>query len=830
MIFDELRLLPRRPGNRYGTPDLLPYSYLVGDGIVMLKDRSLMRSYKVRGPDLKSASPAELLALKHHGNHALLRLGDGWMIQTDLVRFYSADYIGSDAVPSPVGRLIERERETHYRAEGVHLETAIYSSLTYRPPGRQDSFLRRLFLVDDLRDDERNFESFLATTDAFSHDLSTNLQFTPLDSGALLSFIQSAILGEQVTIRPPESLNYLDLFLGRRRLVTGTKPSIGGRAIRVVIPTGLPLESHAEVVAFLAELPFPYRYSIRAIMLGTHNAKKEIARRRMHHHQKRERGRDFFVKAAGKQSNPQYLNEHAVKMANDANEAAAEAESNAVRYVYLSLGVVLIGDDATEVEYRAEYVRTLFSEHDFDARIEDFNTIEAWRGFLPGDGFSNIRRPSVNTVNLSDLTPMTTLWTGDLYNPNPMYPPKTPPLFYATSDGQTPFRFHPHVSDVGHGIVIGPVGTGKSTLLDLMIAQSFRIPGMQVFVFDKGYSSFILTKACGGQHWDLGNDPLSAAPLINVDQEVEREWAHGYVSALLRISLGRDLQPVEDDAVWRALELLGRHPRRQRTMTALQGMVQDGDLKQALARYTLKGPMGRYIDDSEDALLTARFTTFELETLQNSEALIPMLLYLFHRIEQRLDGRPTFVMIDEAWVALTRSFFGGKLEEWLRTLRKKNGAVWLATQSLDDLRHSEYRSVILESCPSKIYLPNPEAATDNIAAIYREFGLSDRQIQIIAEAVAKRQYYLISPKGRRLFDLALEPMTLSFVGASSKDDIKRARELMAECGERWPAYWLRERGLPEWAAELDQSMPTVASIENAPASYRNGAAHVGDAP
>jgi type IV secretion system protein VirB4 len=366
------------------------------------------------------------------------------------------------------------------------------------------------------------------------------------------------------------------------------------------------------------------------------------------------------------------------------------------------------------------------------------------------------------------------------------------------------------------------VGTGKSTILDLMIAQSFRIPGMQVFVFDKGYSSFILTKACGGQHWDLGNDHLSAAPLINVDQEVEREWAHGYLSALLRISLGRDLQPVEDDAVWRALELMGRHPRRQRSMTALQGIVQDSDLKQALARYTLKGPMGRYIDDSEDALLTARFTTFELETLQNSEALIPMLLYLFHRIEQRLDGRPTFVMIDEAWVALTKSFFGGKLEEWLRTLRKMNGAVWLATQSLDDLRRSEYRSVILESCPSKIYLPNPEAATDNIAAIYRDFGLSDRQIQIVAEAVPKRQYHLVSPKGRRLFDLALEPMSLSFVGASSKDDIKLARELMAEYGERWPVYWLRERGLPEWAAELDQSMPTAASIENAPQAIATG--------
>jgi len=81
-----------------------------------------------------------------------------------------------------------------------------------------------------------------------------------------------------------------------------------------------------------------------------------------------------------------------------------------------------------------------------------------------------------------------------------------------------------------------------------------------------------------------------------------------------------------------------------------------------------------------------------------------------------------------------------------------------------------------------------------------------------------------------LFDLALEPMTLSFVGASSKDDIKRARVLMAESGERWPVYWLHERGLPEWAAELDQSMPTVASIENAPVSYRNGTAHIGDMP
>jgi type IV secretion system protein VirB4 len=535
MIFEEFLTPPRERMSRHGTPQLMPYSHLVGDGILALKDRSYSRTYLVRGPDLKSASVEEILALKHHGNHALLRLDDGWMIQSDLVRFPSAEYVNSNAFPDPVSQLIERERAKHYQAQGAHFETAIYLTLTYRPPAGRENWFRRLFLIDDLSDDDRSLAHFIATTDALRHDLSAYLDVTPLDSGALLCFIQSSIIGEQVTVRPPQSLNYLDLFLGRWRLVTGTKPTIGGRAIRVVVPMGFPLESHGEVSAFLCELPFPYRYSIRGIILGTYNANKAIGERRKHHHQKRERLWDFLTQTTGKQSNPNYLNEHAVEMAEDANEAVKEADSNTVRYVYASIGVVLTGTNTSEVEDQAEYVRKLFSHNGFVARIEDFNTIEAWRGLLPGDGHSNIRRPLINSMNLSDFIPMTTLWTGDLYNPNPMYPPESPPFFYATSDGQTPFRFHPHVSDVGQGIIIGPVGAGKSTFIDFMITQSFRIPNMQVFVFDKGYSSFILTKACGGQHWDLGNDSISAAPLINVDHDVEREWAHGYIAGLSRI-------------------------------------------------------------------------------------------------------------------------------------------------------------------------------------------------------------------------------------------------------------------------------------------------------
>lgn len=806
MILKEFRLPRFRPAARYGTPDLMPYSHLVGEGVPMLKDGAYLRCFRLYGPDLKSATMEQLLAVKYHGNSAFTRLADGWMVQTNLVRYHATEYIGGAPLPDPVTQLIENQRERHYKAQGTHLETALTISFTYRPPSERESIARRLFFTDPSPDDERNLEYFLETTNAVAHDLAAHLRLEAMDSDETLSLIESYIIGEPVQIRAPKVPNYLDSFVGRHRLTVSRRPTIGGKALRIVVPTGLPLESHAEVVDFLCELPFPYRYSVRAIVLGTQSAGRVVSKIRMKHHQKTRRKWDFLVETTGKQSTPTYLNEHAVDMAHDATQAAREAESNQVREVYLSFGVVITERKTAEADEKAEFVRALFSHHGFYARVEDFNTVEAWRSSLLGDGFSNRRRPVVSTMNLADLTPMRTTWTGALYNPNPMYPPKTPPLFYATTEGQTPFRFHLHPeSDVGHGAIFGPVGTGKSTLVNYMAAQSFKIPNMQVFVFDKGRSSFVLTKACGGQHWDLGNDFIPAAPLINIDQEVERQWAHGYVTRLLQIALGHELQPLEDDALWRALELLGGRPRTYRTMTALQAAVQNDTLKGALTRYTLKGPMGRYLDHDDDALLTERFVTFELETMQQSEALVPMLLYLFHRVEQRLDGRPTLMVVDEAaLLALTDDFFGPRLEAWYRSNRKSNCAVWIATQSLDDVRRSKYKSVILDSAASKVYLANPEAQTPNMTGVYQDFGLNEKHIQMIAEMVPKRDYLLISPAGCRQFDLELDPVTLSFVGASSKEHIHRVRELIGEFGDEWAVYWLRERRLPQAAEEIER--------------------------
>jgi len=192
----------------------------------------------------------------------------------------------------------------------------------------------------------------------------------------------------------------------------------------------------------------------------------------------------------------------------------------------------------------------------------------------------------------------------------------------------------------------------------------------------------------------------------------------------------------------------------------------------------------------------------ETEGLVGSSAAATVLSYLFHRIEGRLDGSPTLIIIDEGWLVLDSPAFAAQLREWLKTLRKKNASVIFATQSLADIEGSSIAPAIIESCPTRIFLPNERAAEPQIVRVYERFGLNDRQIEILSRATPKRDYYCQSRRGNRLFDLGLGDIALAFAAASSKSDQIRIGELMAAHGrQQFAAAWLRHRGLT-WAADL----------------------------
>ena len=175
--------------------------------------------------------------------------------------------------------------------------------------------------------------------------------------------------------------------------------------------------------------------------------------------------------------------------------------------------------------------------------------------------------------------------------------------------------------------------------------------------------------------------------------------------------------------------------------------------------------------------------------------LIPVLTYLFHRIERSLDGKPSLLLLDEAWVMLGHPVFKEQIREWLKVLRKANCGVVLATQSLSDARSSGIMDVLLESCPTHIFLPNKEARNEEAYAFYKSCALNDRQIEILARSVPKHDYYMTSHSGRRLFQLGLGPVALSFVGASDKESLARIRELKKLHGQEWPQHWLEDRNI-----------------------------------
>ena len=192
-----------------------------------------------------------------------------------------------------------------------------------------------------------------------------------------------------------------------------------------------------------------------------------------------------------------------------------------------------------------------------------------------------------------------------------------------------------------------------------------------------------------------------------------------------------------------------------------------------------------------------------MEELMHSKALVaPVLTYLFHKLEARFDGKPTFLILDEAWVFLDDPMFADRIREWLKVLRKKNVSVIFATQSLADIASSPIAPAIIESCLSRIFLPNNRAMEPQQKEAYDRFGLNKRQVQIIASATPKRDYYFQSHGGNRLFDLRLGPVALAFCAVGSEEgqtQIDRVLELGGP--DNFAAHWLRFKGL-EWAADL----------------------------
>jgi type IV secretion system protein TrbE len=793
--------------------DFLPWAALVDEGVVLNKDGSFQRTAKFRGPDLDSAVPAELVGVAGRLNNALRRLGSGWAVFVEAQRHPASQY-PEGYFPDVASALVDVERRAEFEQEGAHYESNYFLTFLYLPPpeepGRAERFLyegRDRNIEADAHEVQRGFvdrtERVLGLVEGFMPEIGW------LDDEETLSYLHSTISTKRQLVRVPEIPMYLDAVLADQPLIGGLEPMLGNSHLRVLTVVGFPTVTTPGILDELNRLAFAYRWSTRAIMLDKTDATRLLTKIRRQWFAKRKSIAAILKEVMTNEAST-LLDTDAHNKAMDADAALQELGSDAIGQAFITATVTVWDDDPRVADEKLRLVEKVIQGRDFTCMVESVNAVEAWLGSLPGHAYANVRQPPVSTLNLAHMIPLSAVWAG----PERDEHLGAPPLFFARTEGATPFRFSLHVGDVGHTLVVGPTGAGKSVLLALMALQFRRYPDAQVFAFDFGGSIRAAALAMGGDWHDLGgalsdetNEPVALQPLALIDDAAERGWAAEWIANIL----AREtivITPEAKDHLWSALSSLASAPVSERTLTGLSVLLQSQTLKRALQPYCLGGPYGRLLDAEAERLGEAEVQAFETEGLIGTGAAPAVLAYLFHRIEGRLDGRPTLLIVDEGWLALDDRGFAGQLREWLKTLRKKNASVIFATQSLSDIDGSAIAPSIIESCPTRLFLPNERAIEPQITAIYRRFGLNDRQIEILARATPKRDYYCQSRRGNRLFELGLGAVALAFTAASAKSDQAAIAKIFAEHGrDGFIAAWLTHRGVG-WAADLIPNVST----------------------
>jgi type IV secretion/conjugal transfer VirB4 family ATPase len=807
---DRHKKLTRHRAGDAGLADLLNYASMIDDGIIVGKNGALMASWLYQGDDNASSTDEQREIVSYRINQALSGLGNGWMLHVDAIRRNAPSYSDSNLshFPDAITRAIDEERRRYFNNLGTMYEGFFVLTITWFPPvlaqakfvelmfdddsGAIDKKARTAQILDQFRHDISAIESHLSAVFKMER-LRGRKGIT--EEGAtkteddFLRYVQFCVTGLNHPVLLPSTPVYLDALIGGQECWGGVIPKIGRKFIQAVSIEGFPMESYPGILTQLAELPVEYRWNSRFIFMDAHEAAAHLEKFRKKWRQK---VRGFFDQVFN--TNSGHIDQDAAAMVADAEAAIAEVNSGMTTAGYYTSVVLLMDEDRAKLETAARQIEKAIHSLGFVARVETINTMDAWLGSLPGHGVENVRRPIMNALNLADLLPVSSIWTGETTAPCPLYPPSSPPLLHGVTTGYAPFRLNLHVRDLGHTILFGPTGNGKSTHLALLAAQLRRYPGMSIFAFDKGMSLYPLTKATGGSHFTVAgeSDVLSFCPLQFLESSSDRAWAMDWIDTILALN-GLTTNPGQRNEI--ASAIINMHQTGSHSLTDFVSSIQDKDIREALKQYTVEGSMGHLLDAEADGLALTSFMTFEIEELMGlgEKYALPVLLYLFRRIERSLHGQPAAIIIDEAWIMLGHDAFREKIREWLKVLRKSNCMVIMATQSLSDAARSGILDVIVESTATKIFLPNLFARDEDTAALYRRMGINNRQIDIIASATPKRQYYYVSEKGRRLYDLALGPLALAFVGASDKDSIAAIQALEAKFGTDWVSEWLKAR-------------------------------------
>jgi type IV secretion system protein VirB4 len=760
----------------------LPWNFITKfhEGVVIHKDGILQRTFAYRAPDIDSSGAVEINSLALRINDFAKRLGSGWAFQLEAQRFMLQDYPRSQ-FDTLAPYLIDRERDIAFNSAGNHFDSSYYLTFIWRPPSEGIKKLTSMFIKSGIQDEEamsvkQNVDFFINESNSVAGLLSSNLILVPLDNSETIAFLHSTISFNRHYINFPNTQIFLDRILPDSELDNSIPMKLGDNYIPIVGINDFPDETYPAILDFLNRARVEYRWVTRYICLDKEEGVKEARKKEKAH-----RGsRTTFLQTFAEQTSGEptkAINHGAGVKESDSIDAGIEIETDQAALGYLTTCVMVWDTSLKRAKKKADLVKTIINSKGFTCKDEDINAFEAFKSMLPGQIYANYRALPVMTNTMSHVVPLSSVWAGFRSNGHASFVTgvDTPHITCSTIEG-TPFFLSHNVGDVGHSAVWGPTGAGKSTYLNLAEMQFFKYPGSLVIVFDKGRSCRQPCLAAGGLFYEPAAenaDGVNFQPLRFLETDRDMIDAIDFIETCITVN-DEIVTPQMRAAIKDSLELIRDVEPHRRTITSFLQYANYQDpvsnrpvLKDMLGDYIIGGKYGKIFDaEMSELSLDTRFLAVEMEALMNQgeNCVVPALVYLFNYIEKKFDGRLTLLVLDEAWLFLKNVTFADKITEWLKVLRKKNVYVVFATQDVADVANSPLKTTIIQQCLTKIYLADPSALTPGMKEVYREFGLTDSEISLIASATMKQDYFYTSPMGRRLFQLDLGPLTLALIG------------------------------------------------------------------
>ena len=771
----------------------LPWCFITkyGEGVVVQKDGILQKTFAYRAPDVDSAGASEISNLALRVNDFTKRMGTGWAFFVEAQRFYTQEYPKSLSYRAGgfdrlAPYLIDREREEAFRAAGQHFESSYYITFVWRPPFEGIKKLTQVFVQSadggNGENMKENVEYFLNETRIIASLLYNDMLIAELDNEQTVAYLHSSVSLNRQWISFPHTQILLDRILPDMALQNSLTMMLGDSYIPIIGVNDFPDETYPAIFDALNRSRLEYRWVTRYICLDKEEGKKEAQKKEKAHRGARKTFFQTFAENTSKDGTAgnTTINHGAVVKEGDAAEAGIEIETDAASLGYYTSNVMVWDTDYKTAKKKADAVRNIINSAGFTCKEETFNALEAWKSMMPGQVYANYRALPVMSYNLSHVLPLSSVWAGMRVNEHAgkISGVDIPHICCSTAEG-TPFFLNINPSDVGHTAVWGPTGAGKSTFLNLLEAQFFKYPASQVVVFDKGKSCRAICLACGGLFYEPAAESVAGVsfqPLRDLESERDLMDAMDFIEALI-IANKNDVSPPMRAAIKECLELLREKPVDSRTITSFLQYVNYLDpatgrpvFRDLLSDYLWGGgKFGKIFDSRASSIsLDTRFLAIEMEDLMNrgDGCIVPALVYLFNLVEKKFDGKKlSMLILDEAWLFLKNETFADKIAEWLKVLRKKNVFVVFATQDVADVEKSPLKTTIIQQCLTKIYLADPAAVTEGMREVYRAFGLSESEIDLIAGAHMKRDYFYTSPRGRRLFRLDLGRLALALIGS-----------------------------------------------------------------